>query len=277
MSLGAHLDELRRRLIWVCLTIGVVFVVGFAFEVQLKQMMVRPLRHAIGIIGEQVAIKVQLIHSHQEFLDSQTSDVRCLVVQSVAETTATAVKVSVAAGIALALPVLLYHIWRFVAVGLTTRERKLGFLFLPFGVFLFYVGAITGYFFGLPWFFAWLIEFTARDNVIFQLRQSEYVDDFITWTLTFGLIMDIPWLVMVLVRTGILKIETIAKSRKYVVAINFVLTCCMCPATDIVSLSAMFIPVQLLFEAGLFVSRFLKPKPPAEDAALSAAGPAGQA
>ncbi len=279
MSLGAHLGELRRRLVWPLITTGVAFVVGFAYQAELKKLMLRPLRHSIAIVGEKVALQVKLVSSHQEFLDSQNGSLRVLVVQSIAESTTTAVKISVAVGVALALPVLLYHIWRFVAVGLNTRERRLGFLFLPMGVILFYIGCVAGYFVGLPWFYAWLIEFTAQDiTAVFNLRQSEYVDDFINWTLTFGLIMDIPWLVMVLVRTGLLKVETLSRSRKYVIAVNVVLTTCLCPATDIGSLTAMFLPIQLLFEIGLFLSRFMQPKraPELADAqAGDASGPDG--
>lgn len=261
MGLGDHLHELRRRLVWPLITIGVVFIGAFAFQDRLKLAVLWPLGRALRLAGEKDAIKVGLAHSHEDFLAMCHQPAHCLVVQSLAESTTTAIKISTVAGIALALPVLLWHLWQFVAVGLTSRERRLAFFFLPLGIVLFYIGMIAGYFTGLPYFYAWLIQFTAQDSsASYLLRQSEYIDDFINATLSFGLVMDIPWLVMVLVRTGVIARATIAKSRRYVIAINAVLTCCVCPATDPGSLFLTFLPIQLLFEAGLFCSRFFEPK-----------------
>jgi len=261
MGLGDHLHELRRRLIWPLITIGVVFVVAFGFEGKLKEMTVWPLRKAIHIIGFQTAHQLNLVADQKAYDEILIHPSRMLVVMSVEESTTTAVTVSGAAGIAVALPVLLYNIWQFVVVGLTSKERRLAFLFLPLGVILFYTGAVVGYFLGLPYFYAWLLQFTAGDpTAVYMLRQSSYISFFFTWTISFGLIMDIPWLVMVLVRTGLVTPQVIAKARKYVIFGNIVLTCCLCPATDLFSLSAMFLPIQLLFEVGLFASRFMVPK-----------------
>ena len=152
----------------------------------------------------------------------------------------------------------LYHVWRFVAVGLKNRERRLGFLFIPAGVLFFYIGLVGGYFLGLPYFYAFLIEFMARDiTAVYQLRQSEYVDTFTLWTLACGLIMDIPWLVVVLVRVGMLTPAKIAAHRKLIVVGNLVLAAIITPTADLASLAALFVPMQVLFEIGLLASRFV--------------------
>jgi sec-independent protein translocase protein TatC len=271
MGLGDHLQELRRRLVVPLVVVFVIFIGAFAFQNELKQLMVQPLKHAIRIVGPEKAMKVGLVGSQADYEAIMDKPLRCLTVLSIAESTTTAVKISISAAIAVALPVILYQIWHFVAVGLTRKERRLAFLFVPLGVIFFYTGTVFGYFFGLPYFYAWLIEFTAGDETaVYQLRQADYVEDFTTWTVSFGLIMDIPWLVMVLVRSGMVTPQQIGKARRYVVAGNLLLAACLSPTTDLFSLTALFVPMQVLFEAGLFASRFMVPRKAGDDGARAA-------
>jgi sec-independent protein translocase protein TatC len=271
MSLGDHLHELRRRLVWPILTVGVVFCVAFCFVNSLRHGMLHPLRRAAVIAGEANVIKLGMVHGHDEyvrFVDGEFD--RVLNNFSITESTNTGIKLSGAVGLAAALPVLLWHLWKFVSVGLTARERGLAFFFCPLGVVLFYFGLVVGFFWGVPFFFAWLIDFTALDPTVSTvLRQSEFVDDLIFWLLSMGLVMDIPWLVMVLVRLGVVTTVQLSKFRRYVVGINVVVACCVCPATDAISVFLTFLPIQLLFEIGLFIGRFIEPKkaPPPDQAA----------
>ncbi len=261
MGLGDHLHELRRRLVVPLIAILVIFIASFAFQNQLKQVMVHPLKRAVQLVGVKTAMEVGLVKSQAEFDGIMLTPLRCLSVLSIAESTSTAVKVSIAAAITVALPLLLHQLWQFVAIGLTSRERRLAFLFVPLGVIFFYGGTLLGYFFGLPYLYSFLINFTAGDQTaIYQLRQSDYVDDFITWTVSLGLIMDIPWLVMVLVRSGMIHPNVISKARKYIVAANLLLAACLTPTSDLFSLAALFVPMQFLFEVGLFASRFMVPR-----------------
>lgn len=252
MSLGDHLHELRRRLFWPIAVFVAVFIGAFAFQVELKQLMLWPLRRAIDLVGPEQA--------HQVGFHIDSGD-RMLYVLELAESTTTAVRISMIAAATVALPVVLYHLWRFVAVGLKSKERRLGFLFIPAGVLFFYIGLVGGYFFGLPYFYAFLIEFMAKDTTaIYQLRQSEYVDTFTVWTLACGLIMDIPWLVVVLVRVGLITPAKIAEHRRIIIVGNLVLAAIITPTADVASLMALFIPMQLLFEVGLLASRFAVPR-----------------
>lgn len=249
MSLGDHLHELRRRLIWPIITFLAIFIGAFAFQVELKRILLWPLKRAIAMVGPEIA---SLVGFRVDAGD------RMLYVLELAESTTTAVRISMIAAATATLPVVLYHVWRFVAVGLKNRERRLGFLFIPAGVLFFYIGLVGGYFLGLPYFYAFLIEFMARDiTAVYQLRQSEYVDTFTLWTLACGLIMDIPWLVVVLVRVGMLTPAKIAAHRKLIVVGNLVLAAIITPTADLASLAALFVPMQVLFEIGLLASRFV--------------------
>ncbi len=253
LPLGAHLDDLRRRLFWPVGTFLLSFIVGFIFQTDLMRLMVRPLVVAITMDGvRDDAAKLGL---------PTDGSYRVLQVLDMAESATSAAWVACYLAIALTVPVLLYHLWQFVAVGLKPKERRLVFLFLPAGVICFYIGCVLGYLFALPWFYAFLISFTAYNPVIKVegFRLSEYVDFFFMWTIAFGAVMDIPWAIVCIVRTGLVKPETIAGSRRYVIMINIVLAAVITPGSDLASLLALFIPMQVLFELGLFLSRFFRP------------------
>ncbi len=254
MGLGAHLDELRRRLMWPVITVAVIFVASFAAQGYTKMAMVWPLHRAVAIVPED-AKTLNL---------STAPDARLLRVMELGESATTAATISLYLALGVAAPVILYHLWQFVAVGLTTKERRLAFLFIPAGVICFYVGMFSGYFWGLPYFFAFLISFAASDPTIIMdaLRQREYVETFFMWTLAFGAIMDIPWLVVVVVRVGIVTPEQLSKGRKIVVIICLLLAAVITPGSDAASLMALFLPMWLLFESGLFISRFFRPANP---------------
>lgn len=253
MGLGEHLDELRRRIMLPVITVAVVFVAAFAYQAQLKLALIWPLQRAIAIVGPVEAKLVGL---------PTDGTPRILQTLSLAESASTAASISLYAALAIAAPVVLWQLWNFVAVGLTRKERNLAFLFVPLGVILFYFGTIVGYLFGMPYFYAFLIDFTAGDpTALISLRQEEYVETFFMWTVAFGMIMDIPWLLIVLVRTGMCTPAQISKARKVVTVINVIAAAMITPGSDALSLIALFLPMQFLFEAGLLISRFFVPKP----------------
>ena len=252
MGLGSHLDELRRRLIWPVITVAVLFVTGFAFQAELKAIMIWPLQRAIELVPES-AKAVGL---------PTDGNPRILQTLSLQESASTAAQISFYLSLAVAAPVVLWQLWKFVAVGLTRREQRLAFLFVPVGVATFYLGTLFGYRFGMPYFYAFLIDFTASDpTATIQLRQSEYVETFFLWTVAFGCIMLIPWLIVVVVRTGMLTPKQIAKGRKFAILINAMAAAIITPGSDLASLLALFVPMQILFEGGLLISRFFVPKP----------------
>jgi sec-independent protein translocase protein TatC len=177
--------------------------------------------------------------------------------QTVLESAMISMSVSFYAALFLTIPILVYQLWMFVGVGLLPKERRLAFLFIPAGIIFFYIGTAVGYFIGLPYYFAWLIEWAAHDpTTTFALRQSFYHDTFTLMTVCFGLIADIPWLIMVLVRVGFVTVETMAKQRKVAIMINTVIAALITPP-DGVSMLIMMVPLFALFELGLLLSRVM--------------------
>lgn len=249
MSLGDHLAELRRRLIWPVVTVAVAFLVCFSFQATLKSWFIQPLLKAIDIVGHENAAKVHL---------NPEDGTRILQVLHLSESAMTSMSVAFSAALALSIPVALWHLWQFIAVGLKDKERSLAFLFVPLGVIFFYAGAVLGYFFGLPYYYAWLIEWAVHDPTIkeLQIRQYEYWDQFQFMTVVFGLLFDIPWLVMVLTRVRLVTVAKLASWRKGIIIINAVI-CAIVAPPDATSMLVMMIPVQLLFESGLILSRIM--------------------
>lgn len=249
MSLGEHLHELRKRLVLPIAVLVVAFLVAVAFHNELKEIVVWPLKRALQLIDPAAAARLGL----------DPESYRQLTPLTLGESTLLSMQVAFDVAIAVTIPVALYQLWMFVAVGLKAEERRLAFLFVPLGVILFYVGAIVGFFWGLPYFFAWLLEWEASDTVArsYLIGMSQYHGFFLNMTLCFGLIMDIPWAVMVLVRVGFVSIAQFVKMRRIIAVINLIAAAMITPTTDFFSLMAMFVPMQLLFEGGLLASRVM--------------------
>jgi sec-independent protein translocase protein TatC len=247
MSLGDHLGELRRRLIVPIVVLGVGFVVAFIYQKELKVLFVKPLLWAIQM-DPAAAARAGL---------PTDGSLRVLHSFDLSESALVSVSVSVIAALVVTIPVLIHQLWGFVAVALKPRERNLAFLFVPVGVICFYLGAVLGYFYALPIYYAWLIEWAASDPTATQLlRQNAYLDSFVLMTVCFGFIMDIPWLVVVLVRVGLITPDQLARYRRLVIVINATIAALIAPP-DGASMIAMMIPLQLLFEGGLLASRLM--------------------
>lgn len=247
MRLGDHLGELRRRLLVPLVVLVAGFVAAFIYQQEMKLLFIKPLLWAIQMDPDAAA---------RAGLPADGS-LRVLHSFDLSESALVSVSVAFIAALAATIPVLVHQLWGFVAVALKPRERSLAFLFVPAGVIGFYLGAVLGYFYALPIYYAWLIEWAAGDPTATQLlRQNSYLDSFVLMTVCFGFIMDIPWLVVVLVRVGLVTPGQLARYRRVVIVINATIAAVIAPP-DGPSMIAMMIPLQLLFEGGLLASRLM--------------------
>jgi sec-independent protein translocase protein TatC len=244
MSLGDHLHELRRRLIIPVVAIGVLFLAAFAIQNDLKLLVAKPMDWAYYISpenAEKVGLKIPIK----------------FILLDVLESPLVSMSVSFYASIFVAFPILVYQLWMFIGVGLMPKERRLAFLFIPAGIMFFYAGAVLGYFIGLPHYYAWMIKWAASDpTAIFSLDLRTYHSNFVLMTIIFGLIMDIPWLIMVLVRVGMVTVKQLSKHRKIAFMVIAVIAALIAPP-DAFSMIAMMVPLYALFELGLILSRIM--------------------
>ena len=165
-------------------------------------------------------------------------------------------KVALVAGFLLALPVLCYQIWAFFAPALTKRERLAGLAMVPAAAALFYAGILFAYFFALPMAVKFFLGF-ASDSLAPLLSLGGYVSFVLSFCLPFGVVFQLPVVMLALAAVGILKPSMLAGKRKYVIVLAFVIGAIISPTPDIFGQTLLALPIVLLYELSLALIRLL--------------------
>lgn len=228
MTLIDHLDELRRR---IAISL-VALAMGAAISFWKVKMIVRYL----------------LI-----------PPVDKLVFFSPAEAFITYCKVAVFAGLILASPVIIFQCWRFISAGLADQEQKTILLFFPFSTLLFIAGAAFAFYAVIPWALRFLINFAAPD-VIPILSISKYISFVIMLVLLFGAVFELPVAVVLLAKLGMVTPEFLARNRKYAIIVIFIAAAVLTPTPDAFTQVLMAVPLVVLYEISILLSRIVKPK-----------------
>ena len=163
-----------------------------------------------------------------------------------------------------AMPVILYQVWAFVAPGLYKKEKHFAFPLLASSILLFYAGVAFAYFIVFPLVFGFFTAITP-DGVEMMTDISAYLDFITTIVLAFGLAFEVPIATVLVVWTGLTTPEKLGKARPYVFLMAFVLGMLLTPP-DIISQTLLAVPVYLLYEAGLIMSRVFAKKREDEEA-----------
>lgn len=227
-----HLIELRSRLLKACLAILVVLVVLLPFSRKLYSVLSAPLTAHLPEGSSMIAIDVA-----SPFL--------------------TPFKLSLLLALIIAIPVVLYQLWAFVAPALYRHEKRLARPLLLSSVFLFYLGCAFAYFVVFPLVFGFFTS-VAPEGVSVMTDISRYLDFVITLFLAFGITFEVPIATIILVATGITTIEKLSRMRGFVVVGAFALGMLLTPP-DIISQTLLALPMWLLFEFGLLMCRILLP------------------
>jgi sec-independent protein translocase protein TatC len=224
MPLVDHLAELRRRIIWSVVAIGAGGIVGVWFGEAIIAFLTAPLpadvpRIVTGL-GDAFAIRIRI----------------ALVV-----------------GVILAMPVILWHVWRFVAPGLTPAERRAVLPWIPAALLFFVIGVTIAYVI-LPFAAAFLLSFqTPEFQVLLSLR--DYFGFITTLFLAFGILMEFPILLVGLSRVGIVTSERLRRARRYAVLAIAIFSAVATPGGDLVSPTILGLTLYVLFEITTFVIR----------------------
>lgn len=173
-------------------------------------------------------------------------------------------KVAALAGVFLSLPVLLYQIWRFVSVGLTTTERRYTLSLLPAALVLFVAGGAFAFLVILPIGVRFLLSYQT-ENLVPMISVAAYTSFAMTFVLAFGLLFQLPVVIVFLARLGIVTPATLAAGRKYALLAIVVASAVLTPGGDIVSQLLMAAPTYLLYEASIWVARFVAPRAVAQE------------
>ena len=158
-------------------------------------------------------------------------------------------------GLFIAMPVVIYHIWAFVAPGLYRREKRFAVPLLVSSVILFYTGAVFAYYAVFPVMFTYLVG-TAPAGVSYMPDMASYLDFVLTLFFDFGVAFEMPIAVVLLVITGLVNVDTLGKNRGYVIIGIFVVAAFLTPP-DAISQCIMALPMYLLYEGGLVMARIM--------------------
>ena len=172
------------------------------------------------------------------------------------------VKVTALVGFMIALPYVLYQAWAFVAPGLYEHEKKLAAPLIVASSVLFFIGVAFCYFFVFGKVFAFIHDFAPK-SITPAPDIEAYFSFVITMFLAFGITFEIPIVVIVLVRMGLVTVEKLREARPYVVVGAFVVAAVVTPP-DVLSQFMLAVPMCLLYEAGVFLSRFVTVRPKEE-------------
>ena len=229
MSLLEHLEELRSRIIVIAFSIVVGGIIGFL----LSEPIIEILRAALPE-GQDTLIAI-----------------------SVGESLAVRLRVALYVGLAISVPVILYHLWRFVTPGLTRTERRLIWPMLIASALLFALGIGLGYFV-IPYALSFLLGL-ALPGVETQLRLSEYISFVSTVMLAFGLAFQVPVLLLLLARVGILNYRFLSTRRRWAVLAIVLFAIVATPGGDPLSSIILSLVMYALFEGTLQLIRRLRP------------------
>ena len=167
-------------------------------------------------------------------------------------------KVTALAAFLIALPVVLYQAWSFVSPGLYDHEKKLALPLIVAATLLFFSGVAFCHVFVFGQVFAFIAEFAPK-----SITPAPDIEAYLTFVMTmflaFGITFEIPIVVILLVRFGLVTIAQLVEWRSYVILGNAVVAAVITPP-DVVSMLALLIPMCLLYEMGLFVARYVTPR-----------------
>ena len=237
----AHLVELRDRLVRSLIAVGVVFAVlsYFPGPAALYDLLAKPLVEQLPAGSHLIATNVI-----SPFL--------------------VPLKITLLASFLIALPYVLYQVWAFVAPGLYSHEKRLVAPLVVSSTLLFLGGVAFSYFIVFKRVFHFIQAFAPK-SVSVAPDIEEYLGFVLTMFLAFGATFEVPIVVVVLARMGVVSVEALKNFRGYFVVIAFIISAIITPP-DMVSMLSLAIPMCVLYEVGLWVAALTVKKPAADDA-----------
>jgi sec-independent protein translocase protein TatC len=231
MTLLEHMEELRDRIIKSVIAIGLAFIAGiFLAGPLLKRLQVE----ANATTGFDVV--------------SPTDPITIYF------------KIALYIAIGLALPVLMWQLVGFLAPGLTQKEKRFLILSLPFVVLLFLLGVAYGFFFAAPRALQFLSNFMS-DLYEWSPEGQEVITFYLTLMVGLGLAFQLPVVMFILAKLGAVSPQKMRSWRKFAILVLLMLAAVITPSTDPFNMMVVFVPLYLLYEAGILVSRLFAQRP----------------
>lgn len=225
MTLLEHMEELRDRIIKSAIAIGIAFIAGIA----LAYPMLERLKESAAAQGGFDVV-------------SPTDPITIYF------------KIALYIAVGISLPVLIWQFIGFLAPGLTKKEKRLLFMSLPFVVILFLLGVAYAFFFAAPRALGFLST-VFTDLFDWSPEGGEVINFFLTLMIGLGLAFQLPIIMFILAKLGVVSPTKMRAWRKYAFLIILVLAAVITPSTDPINMAVVFVPLYVLYEAGILVSR----------------------
>ena len=223
-----HLEELRRRLVICAIAVGIGFIISYIFAKQLFSYLVLPLTKVLP-------------------------DDSRLIFTNLPEMFIAYIKVALVAGIILAIPIIFYQLWMFLAPALFRKEKRYIIPFVLFSSILFAAGALFGYLVVFPYGFKFFVSFATEDiQALPSVKQ--YFSFAIRLLLAFGLVFEMPVVVLFLTKIGLITPDSMKKFRKFAILCSFILSAILTPP-DVATQLMMALPIIILYEISIFLSK----------------------
>jgi sec-independent protein translocase protein TatC len=244
MSFWSHLDELRKRLVHSLIWVAAGFGVCFYFSEEILGLLLLPMNASIAFQSSFPFFHFNRHPATQE-----------LYFTTLTEPFMSHLKIGIIAGIMLVIPALLFQVWKFIAPGLLPRERKYAGQFVFFSTLFFAAGVLFCFILLLPMAIPFLITYKT-EHLKPIIKIGDYIDFVLKFVLASGAVFELPLVMILLGRMGILKADTLARSRKYAFLTAFVVGGLLTPTPDVFNMTLMSLPIYLLYELGILGVRF---------------------
>jgi sec-independent protein translocase protein TatC len=235
MSFTSHLEELRTRFIRVLVAVGVGFLVCYSFKDWLFKIITKPL-------ADVLPAKSFMIYT------------------GMPEAFFIYMQIAFFASLLLTGPYCLYQVWKFISPGLLPGEKKYVLPFVLVSSTLFISGVLFGYFIVLPPAFQFFVSFSS-DFLKPMFSLKEYLSLSLKFLLGFGVSFQLPVFLFFMTKIGIVNARMLSKQRRYAILLIFILAAVLTPSPDAITQILMALPLMVLYEVGIVVSRFAEKKP----------------
>jgi sec-independent protein translocase protein TatC len=254
MPLTSHLNELRKRITVSVVSLLVFFIVAFNFSEDIFRFLTLPMRSDIAFVPRYPFITMV----------EKDNPINSLVFLAPAEAFWVHLKISLVAGLIASLPIIFLQLWKFVSPGLMEKEKRytLPFIFVSTGLFFFGISFCFGIV--LPFAMKFLLNYKTA-SLTPMISVEKYIDFCLKFVLAFGIVFELPLVLVFLTRMGVVTPRTLAKNRKYAVLLSFVAAAILTPTPDAFNQTLMAGPIIVLYEGGILASRIFAKRRKGDD------------
>ncbi len=231
--LWSHFMELRKRLVICAAAVAVLSFGAYFFRISLMNFFIHPLFVAM----------------------QQTTATNRLIYTGVAEGFVISFKVSLLSGFILSLPIIGYHLYRFIVPALFPHERRALLGFVLGAPVLFLIGCAFAYFIVLPLSYVFFLEYQTMDTLLpiqLEAKVSEYISLTLHLLAGFGLAFEMPLVLLLLGKAGMITSQTLITHRRMMIVVIFIVAAVLTPP-DVISQVALAVPLLLLYELSIFL------------------------